>query len=234
MILKRWTRVIVWNEPELVYLRVPKAANSSIRSSLPGGVQKRLDIRKLARRYPRHLSFSFVRNPWARLVSIFSEKLRPEPVNDFYFVDGVHRCFVKHRLPVRAGMPFEEFAELACSLSDDETEKHLKSQIHFLLRDGAIIPQFLGRVESIDDDWRRLAALAGFEAPLGHHNRSRHTPYTGFYDHALANRVGDRYRSDVETFGYDFKPDPPTRSPGICTRATDVGRWPDTSRAAPI
>ena len=102
MILKRWTRVIVWNEPELVYLRVPKAANSSIRRSLPGGVQKRLDIRKLARRYPRHLSFSFVRNPWARLVSIFSEKLRPEPVNDFYFVDGVHRCFVKHRLPVRA------------------------------------------------------------------------------------------------------------------------------------
>lgn len=208
MIFKHWSRVIVWNEPDLVYLRVPKAANSSIRSSLPGGVQQRLDIRSLPRRYPRHLSFSFVRNPWARLVSIHSEKIRPDPVTDSYFVAGVHRCFVKHRLPCRAGMPFEEFAELACSLSDDETEKHLKSQSHFLVRDGAIIPQFLGRVESATDDWRRLAALGGFDAPLAHRNRSRHAPYTGFYDHALAKRVGDRYRNDVESFGYDFKPDP--------------------------
>lgn len=209
MFWQRWTRVIVWRDPALVYLRVPKSANSSIRTAFPGGVQRRLDVRGLAARFPRHLSFSFVRNPWARLVSIYSEKILPEPVTSEFFVAGVQRCFVKHGLPLRAGMSFEEFTEIVCDLPDAETEKHLKSQSHFLVRDGAVVPRFVGRVESMADDWRRLGALAGFDFPLGHRNRTRHPPYTSFYDRRLVNLVGDRYRNDVEIFGYDFKPDAP-------------------------
>lgn len=209
MFWKHWTRVIVWDSPALVYLRVPKSANSSIRTALPRGVQRRLDVGQLAERFPRHLSFSFVRNPWARLVSVYSEKIRSEPVTEGLYLEGVQRCFVRHGLPVRAGMPFEEFAEVACALSDAETEKHLKSQSAFLVRDGVLLPGYLGRVETIEDDWRRLGELAGFQAKLPHRNRSQHPPYTSFYDRRLANRVGDRYRSDVELFGYDFKPGAP-------------------------
>jgi hypothetical protein len=208
MFWQRWTRIIVWEDPALVYLRVPKAANSSIRTAFPAGVQRRLDVRRLAARFPRHLSFSFVRNPWARLVSIYTEKIRPEPVTSEFFVNGVQRCFVKRGLPVRAGMGFEEFAEIACGLPDAETEKHLKSQSHFLVREGAVVPRFLGHVESMADDWRRLGTLAGFGTPLRHLNRTRHAPYTSFYDRRLVNLVGDRYRDDVEIFGYDFKPEP--------------------------
>ncbi len=204
MFWRRWTRVIVWQEPRLAYLRVPKNANSSLRVALPGGRQKRLDIRRLAERYPEHLSFSFVRNPWDRLVSTYSDKIRPEPVDDFYFARGVFRPFVRHGLPFRAGMPFEEFAEIACSLSDGQTEKHLKSQSHFLVRDGQVVPRFLGRLESAREDWARLGELAGFEAELPHRQLSEHPHYRGFYDARLAQRVGDRYRVDVETFGYDF------------------------------
>ncbi len=208
MLWTRRTRVIIWDDPQLVYLRVPKSANTSIRRSLPGGVQRRVDIRRVARRFPRHLSFSFVRNPWARLVSIHAEKIRPAPVTDRDYLDGVHRCFVRHGLPCRAGMPFEEFAELVCALDDELTEKHLKTQSYFLVRDGRIVPRFLGRVESMADDWRALCELARADIPLPHENRSRHAPYTAFYDRRLVNLVGDRYRSDVEMFGYDFKPEP--------------------------
>jgi hypothetical protein len=205
---KRWTRVIVWDDLHLVYLRVPKSANSSIRRSLPGGIQRRLDIRRLERRFPGYLSFSFVRNPWARLVSIWSQKILPEPITDRYNLAGVHRGFVARGLRMRAGMPFAEFAEIACAHSDDETEKHLKSQSYFLVRDGAIVPQFLGRVETMAEDWSRLAALAGFDLQVGHYNRTSHAPYTSFYDPGLVKRVGDRYWNDVESFGYDFEPVP--------------------------
>jgi len=206
---KRWTRVIVWDDLRLVYLRVPKSANSSIRLSLPGGEQQRLDIQRLERRFPGHLSFSFVRNPWARLVSVYCDKIRPEPVaDDPHFPNGVHRGFVQRGLPMRAGMPFEEFAEVTCAHADEATEKHLMSQAFFLVRDGAIVPSFLGRVESMADDWRSLAAMAGFEAPVMHLNRTQHADYTSYYDGRLVNLVGDRYRPDVEIFGYDFKPDP--------------------------
>jgi hypothetical protein len=183
---KSWTRVIVWDDLRLVYLRVPKSANSSIRHSIPGGKQRRIDVQRLEQRFPGYLSFSFVRNPWARLVSIWCEKIQPEPVTDRYFLDGVHRGFVKCRLPMRAGMPFEEFAEVTCAYSDPKTEKHLKSQSYFLVRGGGIVPRFLGRVESMADDWRRLGDLAGFDDPVGHYNRSSHAPYESYYAGSLA------------------------------------------------
>jgi hypothetical protein len=211
MLWKDRSRVIVWDSPALVYVRVPKSANTSLRKAFPGGVQHRLDLRRLATRFPGHLHFSFVRNPWARLVSVYGQKLRPEPVNEGPYVDGVHHCFVRHGLPVRAGMPFEEFAEFACSLDDDQTEKHLKSQCCFLVRDGALAPSFLGRVETLAEDWRRLGAIAGFDTSLLRYNRSQHAPYSSYFDRRLAQRVGDRYRADVETFGYHFEAGSPVQ-----------------------
>ncbi len=198
------SRVIVWDDPALLYLRVPKSANTSIRLSIPGGRPAKVDPARLEDRYAGHLSFSFVRNPWARLVSIYVEKLRPDARSDHQFSRGVHRGFLRVGLRMRADMPFAEFAEAACSLSDDETEKHLKSQSSFLVRDGRLLPRFLGKVETIVEDWRRLGRRAGFEARLPHHNRTKHAPFASFYDGALLKLVGDRYREDVERFGYDF------------------------------
>ncbi len=199
------SRVIIWDDPALVYLRVPKSANTSIRLSMPGGQQTRIDLARLQDRYASHLCFSFVRNPWARLVSIYVEKLRSDNRNDRRFKEGIHRGFLRLGVPMRVGMPFAEFAEAVCSLSDDETEKHLKSQSHFLVRDGELVPRFLGRVETIAEDWRRLGELAGFRVELPHHNKTRHSPYASYYDDALRKLVGDRYREDVERFGYDFE-----------------------------
>ncbi len=196
--------MIIWDEPALVYLRVPKSANTSIRLSMPGGLQTRIDPARLEDRYADHLCFSFVRNPWARLVSIYVEKLRRDKRSDHRFERGVHRGFLRLGVPLRVGMPFAEFAEAVCSLSDDETEKHLKSQSHFLVLGGQLVPRFLGRVETIADDWQRLGELAGFRAELPHHNKTRHAPYTSYYDDALRKLVGDRYREDVERFGYEF------------------------------
>ena len=46
------TRVIHWPQYDIVYLRVPKSANKSIRHAIPGGEQLRVDIQELERRYP--------------------------------------------------------------------------------------------------------------------------------------------------------------------------------------
>jgi hypothetical protein len=197
--------VLVWHPLRLIYLRVPKSANSSIRKSIPNGVQKRLDIRRLEERFPGYLTFSFVRNPWARFVSTFTDKVRATPTNEANFVDGVHDEFRALSPDIRAGMPFAEFAEIVCSISDEDTEKHLKSQCYFLVRNGVIIPRFVGKVESMSEDWSRLAQRVGFHRGIGHKNRSEHVHYAKYYpDSRLRSLVGDRYRDDVETFGYDF------------------------------
>lgn len=201
----RRTRVVVSAKYQLIYLRVPKVANTSIRRALSDGVRKRVVIRQLARRYPDHLSFTFVRNPWDRLVSTWSEKIRAAGVNNDHFIDGVHREFVKMGFPFRAEMPFREFAEFACSVADEKTEKHLKSQCYFVARGGEVTADFVGRIESMPEDWRRLCDRIGVPIELKHlKSSSRRSQYRDYYNDALRDRVADRYREDVEMFGYRF------------------------------
>ena len=59
---------------------------------------------------------------------------------------------------------------------------------------------FLGRVESMREDWGRLCDRIGVSIELGHHNSSRRATYRDYFDDSLRDRVGTRYREDVETF----------------------------------
>jgi hypothetical protein len=197
-------RVVVWDSHRLIYVRVPKSANSSIRKSITGGVESRVDLTRLDKLYPGYLTFSFVRNPWARMVSVYTEKIRVEGTTEHKFVEGVHRGLLEMDTGFRVGMSFAEFVEMTCSFTDEKADKHLRSQCWFLVRNGVVVPNFIGRVETIEEDWQRLAKLADFNDSIGHWNKSRHGHYTEFYDERLSRLVGDRYRDDVETFGYRY------------------------------
>src|SRR5512134_1186259 len=126
MAFLRRARIVVWDRYKTVYVRVPKVANTSIRHSFGDGRERRACLAFLHRRYPRHLTFSFVRNPWSRLVSTYRHKILEERITNDHYENGVHRGFVKWRFPFRAGMPFEEFVEFICTLPDVRTEKHLR------------------------------------------------------------------------------------------------------------
>ena len=198
-------RVIVCDQHKIVYVRVPKSANTSLRLAFEDGRKRKVSLARLRRKYPTHLSFSFVRNPWSRLFSAWRDKIALEPINDRYYVDGVHHGFVKLGFPFRAGMPFGEFAEFACSVEDADTEKHLKSQSYFLVHDGEVVPEFIGRVESMAEDWDALCGRIGTEIDLSHSNRKGKrggATYLKHYSPPLAKRVGDRYATDIEQFGY--------------------------------
>lgn len=203
MFLRR-TRIVVWQQYRAVYVRVPKVANTSIRHSFGGGRERSACLALLHRRYPQHLTFSFVRNPWSRLVSTYRHKILAETITNDNYLDGVHRGFVKWRFPFRAGMPFEEFVDFICTLPDDRSEKHLKSQSHFLVHRGVLIPAFIGRFETIARDWGELCVRLGANVELVRYNRTDGAPYPSYYSPRLVNLVGDRYHDDVVRFGYDF------------------------------
>jgi hypothetical protein len=73
-------------------------------------------------------------------------------------------------------------------------------------RQGTTIVNFVGRFETLEDDFRIVAArLDRPGLKLAHVNGSpdrRH--YHHYYDGALAALVGERFRTDIETFGYEF------------------------------
>lgn len=149
-------------------------------------------------------TFSFVRNPWSRLASTFRQKVN-EDFTSKKMVNGVYKGFVDHDLPIRPNMSFEEFCEVACDIPDSKTDKHLRSQSSFVIRQGAPIVSFIGRVESMNRDWKSLMDLVGLDFKLAHLNRTSHQHYSGYFtDKSLINMVGDRYAEDVHYFNYDF------------------------------
>lgn len=198
------TRIAVWKSHKLVYVRNPKCANSSIIGSIQDarlGRANRADIMNLSSEWT---SFSFVRNPWARLVSTYTDKVGPQ--SSAWRADRSNiQGFLDAGIPLDTDMTFEAFCELVCDLPDDVTEKHLRSQTSVLMRKGKPIVSYIGRVENIKEDWLGLMARMGLNIELLHLNKSREGHYSYYYsDKALIRMVGDRYADDIRNFNYDF------------------------------
>jgi len=194
-------RIFIWHRDNIVYLRVPKSGNTSMCNILEGGSKKIVDLSRLRTLYPGCKVFSFVRNPWARLVSGYNQKMsQPElsgerPAKRLREID---RRF-------RPGMGFEEFAKLVCVLPDDRTEKHFRSQSYFLKHEGQLIPDFVGRLEQIEQDWPVLQEVMGVQLQLRHANKAGDADYRSYYsDTGIRDLVANRYAEDISTFGYEF------------------------------
>jgi hypothetical protein len=199
------TRVAVWPTLKLLYVRVPKSGNTSIMHSIDG-VEKRhmwrADIRAMDSSWT---CFSFVRNPWARIVSAYLDKASADSRSP-RMLNGVFEGFLAAGIPVYVGMPFAEFCEVVCAIPDADTEKHLRSQCSFLISEGEPIVPIIGKVETMAQDWRRIMQHAGQDIELLHLNCTRHHHYSEQFEGnaRLINLVGDRYAEDVRYFNYDF------------------------------
>jgi hypothetical protein len=148
--------------------------------------------------------FSFVRNPWERLVSEYRYRN--------YFSHLSFRDFVMNRFP---------------SPGFDDQYRHVMSQFDMLhSQDGELLVDFVGRFESLQQDFDRVCERLGIpESTLPHINssnkQSRHIKrrvknllyfngengkrhYSEFYDDETRHRVSELYARDAETFGYKF------------------------------
>lgn len=194
-----------------IFVHIQKTGGSAVRSAL--GVEI-YDARKhfLARElrdvygnadWDSCFKFTFVRNPWDRLVSWWSmidnarDTINPaNPPNKF-------AGYV-----VQRARSFEEF--LSCctdEIVDPDGRKHIfRNQIDYLVdENGKIIVDFIGRFERLQASFDQVTARLGVASiELPRINVSRHAAYTDYYTPAMAEEVGRRYARDVETFGYSF------------------------------
>jgi hypothetical protein len=161
--------------------------------------------------FDAYFKFSFVRNPWDRLVSEY--KYRGYPVRmDF-------KTYLFRHLP-------------PAGFSDLYT--HVIPQYDFLHDEaGRQLVDFVGKYESLQADFDQVCARLGIPGtPLPHANRSgevkprirtlndikkqlrrwlwnlerRHTfpHYSQYYDQESRDYVASLYRNDIEAFGYSF------------------------------
>lgn len=183
-----------------IFIHVPKAAGTSVAQSLFGAASRHVDYHEYERANPakfRHyFKFTFVRNPWDRLLSAYTFLLNGG-MND---MDAAWAA--EHLANIDE---FRDFVQLLVERPELLQWVHLRPQHSFLCNEhGDIKVDFVGRVENIEVDFATIAARIGVPANLSIRNRSDHVPYADIYDARSREQVARLYRSDIEIFGYSF------------------------------
>lgn len=149
--------------------------------------------------FDSYFKFSFVRNPWDRLVSEYLYRK----------ADG--------------RMPFSRFVREGLALTDIHLDRtrHMLPQTDYLYDDeGRLLVDFVGRFETLQRDFAQVAKRLDLpELELPHRNMSRPTPslwqrlfgkrrarqpYQTYYTESLREQVAEHYTTDIERFGYAF------------------------------
>lgn len=216
----------------IISISVPKAASSRIKTCLSGFLGREVKTSEAANnrkqsglKAPHHvglstfyrmvkdpetLKFSFVRNPYARLVSCWADKFRDRPlVAGDPFVD----LYLAWRDKADPGQPagtgetlsFADFARFAAATSDG-LNAHWQAQQQIVEAPGIAV-DFVGRVESFDRDFRRVYEHVGVApAPANESHPAirptAHRPWHEYYTPELAEIVYRAYERDFDRFGY--------------------------------
>ena len=161
--------------------------------------------------YKGHFKFAFVRNPWDRLVSCYSDKVMD--VKETEVGEPPFRNVPSEKgSRLYKGMPFAEFVETVYEIPDEESNMHFVSQ-HVVVcgpgSDRRIMADFVGCFENLAADFAVVAEKIGGAQRLQLPHKLRSTsrksrPYTEFYDDRLRDLVHERYREDIEIFNYSF------------------------------
>jgi hypothetical protein len=154
--------------------------------------------------FERFFTFSFVRNPWERIVSEYRYRN--------YFSHRSFRDFVLNKLPPPGF---------------DDKYRHVMPQ-YDMLHDarGKLLVDFVGRFENLQEDFDTVCAKLGIgDTRLPHINASNKKSrnlkrkvknfiyfngesakrnYTEFFDDETRTAVSSLYRSDIEAFDYRF------------------------------
>lgn len=216
-----YSRSAVSHANRYVYVRVPKAANSTVSKTLAWlSYPDRRNVisedeeghaaKRLFSRYPWHwrtpealgdyFTFVFVRDPFSRVLSAYLDKIAKPG-------DRLAYRFVAKAL----GKPLTDvsFADFVAFLESGG----LHGNIHWAPQvDICPLPldriDLIGKVETIDSDLNRIGReVFGVSEVTTQQRQTGRTNSTdrmaAFYDADLTARVATLYRRDLEAFGYD-------------------------------
>jgi hypothetical protein len=142
-----------------------------------------------------YLKFAFVRNPWDWQVSLYH-----------YILD--HPGHDLHPAAAASG-GFESFL-----LWRAEHDRQLQ-KTPLTGDDGRLLVDFVGRFETLEEDFATLCTALGLRARLPHVNRSRHGDYRTYYTPRTVHLVEEYWAEDIEMFGYTFEEPEPTAAPRV-------------------
>ena len=175
------------------FIHINKTGGSSVEQALalPFHHQTARDRIALLGRdeWDRRFSFTFVRNPWDKVVS------------QYHFRKGRDR--------LRGDLTFPEWVEATLVERDQDLmfrRQMFADQVDWISdRDGAVAVDAVYRYELLREDFARLCDRLGVRAELQHRKPSQHRHYSSYYDDHSEVLVAEAFQRDITMFGYHFE-----------------------------
>jgi len=223
---------------KILYLAVPKAASSRIRSNLAALIGNdtvsgwtsdenwRVHNRKASGlQAPRHgilqfhrlavgpeaLRFTFVRNPYTRLLSCWADQYRDRPLVPGY---GRVEVYLAHREKADPALPFgpdktlsfRDFVAFTCATSTWRIDKHWQQQGDIVELPGITL-DMIGKTETFAKDFKRVLDHAGASdevrrAAMPPLHTSARRRLSDYFTPDLADHIYRAYERDFDQFGY--------------------------------
>lgn len=198
-----------------IYFPIPKSASSTLKKYISHILEVKGDpkfygeypeyyhsrnfpyVRKedIYGKYINYFRFTFVRNPYERVVSCYEDWVNQEDIKKSFKIYGLF--YPK--------MPFKEFVKGISKIPDEIPDGHFRSQYSYLTdKKGNLLIDFAGKVENLDKDFEKICRFSRLPyKKLLQENQKTKKNYMDYYDEETKKIVQKRYKKDFETFGYE-------------------------------
>lgn len=181
---------------DFVFVHINKTGGSSIEEALKLPLRHRTALelqQKLGtNEWQRRFSFAFVRNPWDRVASHYAYRAKTNQT-------GIRDMSID----------FNEWVRLAYGERDPryyDKPKMFMPQVDWISDEsGRGMISFVGRFERLSADFRIVCEHIGRQLELPHRKKSDSSDYRHRYNTASIEIVAERFRRDIEEFGYSFE-----------------------------
>lgn len=192
---KKYFHITASDDPNFVWFRVAKVGTRSIYKALADNeVSFTVNdsfVPYRAKDWKKAFKFAFVRNPWARVVSCYIDKVTSK--NHRAFAE----CFDKD---------FDYFVNFINKKDLKNIDRHIQLQTELIPLDSV---DFVGRMENFEEDLNYVLTRLGLpNTTVPHKHKTNHKHYSQFYNERTKAIIAKKYKKDIETFGYQFEYSP--------------------------
>jgi len=180
--------MLINHKKKFIFVHIQKTAGSSITNALKNDKKtlrtcQQHTFLKDCYHNKEYFKFSFVRNPWDRLVSWY---------NHINFDNSKN---------------FSEFLTLKNVIIDFGMKKSISTnQLDYISdNDGNILTNYIGRFENVNEDILEIGKKIGYDDfTIPHINKFPHKDYRTYYTDKDIELVQEMYKRDIDYFGYKF------------------------------
>lgn len=213
--------MIINTDKKFIHIAIPRTATTCVNIALgnlehPEPDEHHCTIAEVVNKNPEYkdfYKFTFVRNPFDKLVSTYYEFKKNRKKR--YSGKITHENLLLSEFDV-SSCDVENFQNFCRNLKESPWVDDLffKPQFEYININGEDVMNYIGRFENLNDDWSKVKESIGMpevnleqgieNEPRGFFRGSHHPPYPEMYTSTEIKIVEDLYHKDLEYFNYSF------------------------------